>query len=109
LILTVTQTPTANQRFGVYQLTINKTTCNGTFYKVKPLFYIPSDQLGSFSDPLPMGNYPEGMTIYSYLRGGQIGVPASLGNPPSTGSLTATKSVVLAPNNTSVLPLLLDN
>jgi hypothetical protein len=101
LILTVTQTPTDKQRFGVLQITIDKTTCNGTFYKLKPVFYIPQYILPSASDPLPE-NYPAGAQIYSQATVGEQGFP-----PPS-GSLTATKSVVLTANSTAALPLLLE-
>lgn len=86
----------------IMQITINKTTNNGTFWLRDAYLYLPhgDGRLDSWSETLPQ-EYPAGGSIKSSLW--------ELGNPPTTGTLTVSSTpITLASSITGQLPLLLE-
>lgn len=102
VIFTVTMTLETKSTI-IMQINIHRTTNNGTFWLRDAYIYIPhgDGRLNSWSDPFPMGNYPQGYSLKSSLW--------ELGNPPTTGTLTVRgNAIFLAPSITGQLPLLLE-
>jgi len=92
----------ASKSVLIMQVTINKTTNNGTFWVRDAYLYLPhgDERLNSWSDQLPV-DYPAGGKIRSSLW--------ELGEPPTTGTLTVTSAPIpLASSISSQLPLLLE-
>jgi hypothetical protein len=85
----------------IMQVTINKTTNNGTFWVRDAYLYLPhgDERLNSWSDPFPESYIPN-YTLKSSLWG--------LGSPPTTGTLTVSSNPIpLAASIAGQLPLLL--
>jgi len=109
LIFVVTEGPTSDgsQQCAVMHIMINKTTCNGTFSEVKPIFFISRNTI-IVSEVFPyhenVGSGPEKdppysnqFRINSHISGASWPNPEDIGKPAVSGTLTATKTVSLTP------------
>jgi hypothetical protein len=93
----------ASQSVIIMQITMNKTTNQGTFWLRDAYLYLPhgDNRLDSWSEPFPIGEYPQGYNLKSSLW--------DLGNPPTTGTLTVRGNPVpLTASLVGQLPLLLE-
>ncbi|MEW6658593.1 MAG: hypothetical protein AB1424_08015 [Thermodesulfobacteriota bacterium] len=101
--VTMTNVNSYGKQALVMRLSIDQATFNGSFWLVEPIYQIPHNDpsLNSYSDPFPQGTYPPGHILKSSLY--------SLGNAPTTGTLTLSgQKPNLTPSISSQLPLLLE-
>jgi hypothetical protein len=97
VILTVTQTmtdPAADrQEAAVMQISINQFSNNGTFWALKPIYYIPAGLPSHLTNPLP-AIYPGGASLESLTERSQ-------GEGVQKGTLTVSGNpIILATSNT---------
>jgi filamentous hemagglutinin family protein len=106
LILTVTQTmtdPAADrQEAAVMQISVDKYSNNGTFWALKPIYYIPAQLPSHLTQPLPL-IYPAGASLESLTERSQ-------GEGVQKGTLTVSGNpIILATSNEGATMLLLND
>lgn len=103
LILTVTQTMTDpgadKQEAAVMQISIDKTSNNGTFWALKPIYYIPAELPSHLSQPLPPV-YPAGASLESRTERSQ-------GEGVQKGTLTVSGNPIILATSSEAANMLL--